>query len=143
MTHPSILIARASLVGLGLGLMLVAIVMLLSDCAALSDAEKAGVAMCKLNEATHPPQQITAGQVLQATCDTLELVDKWTAVANLAAAKPTPDAAKEALAAHTPLSSAAALALPCIDLKNPYEEPQSRIDRKLYPYITTPPVPGE
>lgn len=115
-----------------------------TGCATVSAAQQAAKALCKLNEERHP-QSITVGQVVDASCDALKVVDEWETVAQLAAAKPNATAAKDALAAHPPLSAAAnaALALPCvapepkheIDTDNPYRDPQSKLDRRLYPPI--------
>jgi hypothetical protein len=67
--------------------------------------------------------------------------DVFDSIIALMDAKKAPADIKEALVAHPPLMSAAALAVPCIA---PPPEPQSRIDRKLYPMrIVEPPAPGE
>lgn len=55
-------------------------------------------------------------------------------------AKSSPKAVMDALVAHPPLSAAAAAAvsLPCIEVKPPVEEPQSRLEklnRRLYPPV--------
>lgn len=89
----------------------------LPGCATLSTADKAGVALCQLWQATNPPPS-TADNVAQVSCDVIEVTAPWVQAAQLAAAKPNAQAAVDALVAHPPLSIAA----PCIDLKNPYQQ---------------------
>jgi len=95
----------------------VAVALTLGGCATLSTADKAGVALCQLWQATNPPPN-TADNVAQVSCDVIEVTAPWVQAAQLAAAKPNAQAAVDALVAHPPLS----LAAPCIDLKNPYQQ---------------------
>jgi hypothetical protein len=111
----------------------------LTSCATVRTVADVGTDLCRVWMAQHPER---ATQPDGVTCDAIAVADPFIDAVNLAVAKPQPDAIKEALAAHPPLSAAAnaALALPCIDTKNPYEPapepadgPQSRLERRLYP----------
>jgi hypothetical protein len=141
MRQTSHTIVHASLIeALVLGSLVALCFLLPTGCATLSAADKAGVALCQLWQASNPPPS-TGTTIGEVTCAVGEATEPWVQAAELAAAKPNAQAAVEALAAHPPLSSAAALALPC--LTDPSSGPQSRIDRKLYPVIVVPPSPGE
>jgi hypothetical protein len=113
----------------------------LPGCATLSDAvptvTELAVLECRHWVDAHPEQHVP-----QSLCDNAG--NLWLDVVTLIDAKTDVGAVKAALIAHPPLSAAAAasLALPCIDLKNPYEPPpapadgpQSRLERRLYPPI--------
>lgn len=116
-------------------------------CATVRTVADVGHDLCRVWMAEHPER---AMQPDGLTCDAIDVAQPFVDAINLAAAKPQPESIKEALAAHPPLSSAAALALPCIapphapiDEANPYREPQSRIERRLYPFVVEPPARGE
>lgn len=109
----------------------------LSSCATVRTVADVGTDLCRVWMAQHPERAPLADGL---TCDAIDVVAPFVDAVNLAAAKPQPEAIKEALAAHPPLSSAAALAMPCLA---PPPEPQSRIEKRLYPFVVTPPRPGE
>lgn len=116
----------------------------LPGCATVRTVADVGHDLCRVWMAEHPER---ATQPDGLTCDAIDVAQPFVDAVSLAAAKPQPEAIKEALIAHPPLSSAAALALPCIAPKpldpNPYTEPQSRIERRLYPFVVEPPARGE
>lgn len=96
-------------------------------------AEELSVALCKDWVNAHPQGPLTLTE-----CDVGGA--GFADVVALIEAKRSAQDAKDALIAHPPLSSAAALAVPCLAQPT---DPQSRLDLKLMPYVTEPPVPGE
>lgn len=107
----------------------------LPGCAALDSAiptvTELAVLECRHYVDTHPDQHIP-----QSLCDNAG--NLWLDVVTLVDAKPSVGAVKEALVAHPPIESV----LPCSVIA-PHIEPQSRIERKLYPFVVEPPARGE
>jgi hypothetical protein len=93
-------------------------------------ADELAVALCKSWVTQHPQ-----GPITDAMCDVGG--DVFSTVVAMINAKADPQQIKAALADYPPMPTV----MPCI---KPPIEPQSRIDRKLYPMrIVEPPVPGE
>lgn len=106
---------------------------MLPGCATVRTVADVGHDLCRVWMAEHP-ERATKPDGL--TCDAIDVAQPFVDAVSLAAAKPQPEAIKEALIAHPPLSSAAALALPCI------APPPAPID-DANPFVVEPPARGE